>query len=184
MNRELSAPKLLDSKNDESSSGDDSTSIIEFPSTSVGTIASIMIPLRNTTPIPVRVRLGATSSSAAEKSASVDIDDRRKRYVQHLDPPYVQNGLSNADETESSAYRWWEGGGSFYMEDLRGDVISSNHNISIKAGAGALVSLVNPSLHSNVAFVVGCGDRCGIRENASSKNPELRSSIGAAAAAG
>ena len=86
---ELTAPKLFQSKRDfeQSSSDEDGPSVVEFPPTLVGEIASTMIPLRNPTPIPVRVRFGVAPTSASDKSETSDAESVRKRYVPNRDVP-------------------------------------------------------------------------------------------------
>eukprot|EP00980_Cylindrotheca_fusiformis_P008304 scaffold1736_cov127-Cylindrotheca_fusiformis.AAC.118 len=163
--------------------------VVDFSPTAVGAVASMTIPLRNPTSVPIRVRLGSAPSSnkPAQSIEHAAEDWIRNRFLQNLASPYVQNG--KPESGGSNHHLWWNGGGLFYMGDGRGDYIRSNHNITIKAGAGAHVSLVNPSLHSNSAFVIGCGQRCGIRTGNAKKakdytGPEMSSPIGAAAAAG
>jgi hypothetical protein len=185
----LVAPKLIKPKRTSGESKPtnltvDSPSIVEFPSTFVGTLTSATIPLQNPTPIPVRVRLSTSPSVKDSAEGSLD-SNIRNRFLQNLGSPYVQNGVLNPAAFISPHHHWWDSGGSFYMADSRGDIIRSSHNITIRAGKGSHVSLVNPSLHANNAFVVGCGVRCGMRENTNNdEGPELSSTIGAAAAAG
>jgi hypothetical protein len=169
-------------------------SILLFPPTLVGKVTSLTIPLRNPTAVPIRVRIGAASPDfKLDKDADTFGADEtiRKRYFRNQASPYIQNGQSTIIQNESAQHLWWDGGGAFFLSDSRGDVIRSHHNITIRAGAGAHVSLVNPSLHASVAFIVGCGARCGVRDDSQpqksseqSIDPKLTSPIGASAAAG
>jgi hypothetical protein len=201
----LSTPKLFDCDRAkqrapfaESTAGE-SPSIIEFPSTLVGTVVSLTIPLRNPTSVPIRVRVSTAPPIFASEKGPADryegdfsVDETlRDRFLQSRDAPYVQNGQANIIQNENAQHLWWDGGGAFFVSDERGDVVRSHHNITIRAGAGAHVSLVNPSLHANVAFLVGCGIRCGLRDDPqvtkaseSVIDPKLTSPIGASAAAG
>jgi hypothetical protein len=197
----LSTPKLFDAERAKqkalfasSSVDEESPSIIEFHSTQVGAIVSLTVPLRNPTSIPVRVRIaGARSASGEEKDELEYIStdkSLRNRFLQNSHAPYVQNGQAKIIQNENAQHLWWDGGGSYFVADERGDVVRSHHNISIRAGAGACVSLINPSLHASSAFLVGCGIRCAIRDDPKAKaddaaiDPKHSSPIGAAAAAG
>jgi hypothetical protein len=197
----LSTPKLFDAERAKqkalfasSSDDDESPSIIEFPSTQVGAIVSLTIPLRNPTSIPVRVRIAGARSALGEEKDELEYisadKSLRNRFLQNSHAPYVQNGQAKIIQNENAQHLWWDGGGSYFVADERGDVVRAHHNISIKAGSGACVSLVNPSLHANSAFLVGCGIRCAIRDDPQAKaddaalDPKHTSPIGAAAAAG
>jgi hypothetical protein len=43
------------------------------------------------------------------------------------------------------------------MPDDRGDLIQARHNLSITAGPGAHISLINPSLHAFNGLLMACG---------------------------
>ena len=65
----------------------------------------------------------------------------------------------------------------------------SQHNISLSVGGGPTsVSVLNPSLHAQVGFLVGCGTRCGLKDknhlNLVNDHPVSKSPIGASAASG
>jgi hypothetical protein len=197
----LSSPKLFDAERAKqkvlfasSSDDEESPSLIEFPSTQVGAIVSLTIPLRNPTSIPVRVRIAGARSALGEEKDELEYisadKSLRNRFLQNSHAPYVQNGQAKIIQNENAQHLWWDGGGSYFVADDRGDVVRSHQNISIKAGAGASVSLVNPSLHASSAFLVGCGIRCAIRDDPQAKadgvaiDPKHASPIGAAAAAG
>ncbi len=179
----LSAPRLFVKSSEVDSMKN--PAILHFPATLVGSVVSMKIPLKNPTSVPVRVRLAAVSlpTESETQSAKRTLVDR---FMGGLESPYVQSGSGHNDE-ENSNQQWWEGGGAFFLADERGDVIRSNHNISIRAGAGAHVSLVNPSLQSVSAFVLGCGGRYGVRDEMKASEGTLDmkrfSIIGAAAAA-
>eukprot|EP00526_Cylindrotheca_closterium_P004158 CAMPEP_0113639450 /NCGR_PEP_ID=MMETSP0017_2-20120614/20692_1 /TAXON_ID=2856 /ORGANISM="Cylindrotheca closterium" /LENGTH=2345 /DNA_ID=CAMNT_0000550657 /DNA_START=114 /DNA_END=7151 /DNA_ORIENTATION=- /assembly_acc=CAM_ASM_000147 len=166
-------------------------SVIKLPPVLVGEIIATMIPLENPTAVPVKVRLASPPrlGDPFNELDQSDGDKIRTRFLQSLVPPFVQNGRSDPNDNRSPHHLWWDGGGAFFMDDGHGNLIRSNHNITLRAGRGALVSLVNPSLHANSAFVVGCGARCGIREHNSKMTremtgPHVSSPIGAAAASG
>ena len=197
----LAAPRLFDNRRFNgnadvvSNLSTEIPSTVTFPPTLVGSIVSMSIPLRNPTSVPVRVRLGAAPQDfdPEKDSGHLRMDETtRKSYFQNLGSTYVQNGQVDALHNTSGEHLWWDGDGAFFLADERGDVIRSHHNISIRAGPGARVSLVNPSLHASVAFLVGCGERCGMRDESqagsqtgkSTVEPKLTSPIGASAAAG
>lgn len=182
----LVLPRLVASQESYDSSTSHDISSVRFPPTLVGSVSSMKIPLRNPTSVPVRVRLAA-ATPASEADQKNSQDSLKDRFLASLDAPYVQGGSGLPAETDASHHLWWDGGGSFFLVDEAGDVIRSHHNISIKAGAGAHVSLINPSLNSISAFLLGCGPRCGVRDDAkvSENSVDLKhfSTIGASAAA-
>ena len=168
--------------------GEDNTRkapVLQFPATVVGSMVAMKISLRNPTPVPVRVRL-AVASLPNDKDKSSGSQSLQDRFMQSLDPPHVQDGVGQSDEEKVRRQLWWEGGGAFFLADERGDMIRAHHNVSIRAG-GALFSLVSPSLHAISAFVVGCGARCGMREDSQKNEDEFdmrhHSIIGASSAA-
>jgi hypothetical protein len=177
----LSVPKLL---NIEKLSGMrdnvDHAQVVEFQPTFFGHVRSIKIPLRNPTGVPVRVRLGV----ARGKSKFDQTSDS------HLPPPYVQSNQRNDDWPRVwASEQWWDRGGAFFLADFDGNVIRSPFNVSIKSGLGALISTMNPSVSSNIAFLNGCGTRCGIAPENDYKVPlpvsvAPVSPIGISAAAG
>ena len=172
----------------------DEPALVEFTPAHIATVTSLMIPLRNPTSVPVRVRIGTAPPPNADglEGSDFSVDETvRSHFLGSLDAPYVQNGKSSILENEDPQHLWWDGGGAYFISDERGDIVRSYHNITIRAGAGAHVSLVNPSLHSSVAFLVGCGSRCGVRDDPSGTkgsedavDPKLSSPIGASAASG
>ena len=172
----LKVPKLFDNDND----------YLEFEPTIVGSVASSLIAVRNPTGVPIRIRLGIAPTLDAKTSGG---------YVRNQDPtesihnPYVQNGKSSVPTNESTSYSWWDGNGGFFISNEQGDVIRSHNNISVTGGGGTTsISLVNPSLNSQVGFLVGCGKRCGLRDKNNANNflgnPMSSSPIGASAASG
>ena len=171
----LRAPKLFDNDDD----------YLEFDPTIVGSVSRSFISVRNPTGVPVRVRLGVapTPDTLSEDLHFDNIDGIASIH------PYVQNGKSSVPTNKSTAYSWWDGNGAFFSSNEYGDVIRSHNNISVTGGGGTTsISLVNPSLNSQVGFLVGCGKRCGLRDknNANSflTSPMSSSPIGASAAAG
>ena len=188
----LEIPTLLsttESQNTSTSIGDwnfDSVQVVDFEPTLVANVNVRSILVRNPTSVPVRVRL------AAAPLISVDNVDLRTSYLGNLPSPYVQSRRSvPLSPREYAHHQWWDRGGSFFHPDFEGDMIRSHYNITIKSGIGGRISLVNPSFLGSVAFLVGCGSRCGLRqENKMKKNFESlvnltpTSPIGASAAAG
>lgn len=158
-----------------------SSSTMCFEPTLIGNVASGYIPLRNPTPVAIRVRLGV---------APLGTNNPLSGFLGSFQIPYVQSRrkviLSPRDYAH---HQWWESGGSFFHHDSSGNLIRSHYNITMRAGSGARVSLVNPSFLANSAFLVGCGGRCGLR-NEMQPNLEIlvnlapTSPIGASAAMG
>jgi len=188
----LEIPTLLsttESQNPSTRIGDwnfDSVQVVDFDPTLVANVNVRSILVRNPTSVPVRVRL------AAAPLISVDNVDLRTSYLGNLPSPYVQSRRSAPlSPREYAHHQWWDRGGSFFHPDFEGDMIRSHYNITIKSGIGGRISLVNPSFLGSVAFLVGCGSRCGLRqENKMKKNFESlvnltpTSPIGASAATG
>ncbi|CAB9521372.1 expressed unknown protein [Seminavis robusta] len=213
----LAAPKLFDCLRATESDAiadavigdDDSPSVVEFTPTRVADVSSLTIPLRNPTAVPVRVRL-VTVAPPKRKNASANSgtsekdpvkakfsaeEEVRNAFIKSSSPPFVQNKKLNTTTQHYHAgviaeQLWWDGAGGYFLADEYGDLVRSHHNIRIMAGAGAHVSLANPSLHSNVALLVGCGARCGVRDEKHSpfmqdgNESKLTSPLGASAAAG
>jgi len=196
----LATPKLLDHERANAMShipvaliGDDTTpSTIDFKPTLVADITSLTIPLQNPTSVPVRVRLavapnqdpnGAEDKNPLKTKFGID-DELRNSFTGYSESPFVQNGAVSAE------HQWWDGYGGYFLADNYGDTISSFHTVRFVADDGAQVSLVNPSLQSNIAFLAGCGVRCGIRDKknqpkeASNETAQPVSPIGSAAAVG
>ena len=142
------------------SSGED-PDVLEFDTVHVGETTTMNVPVINPTGMTVRLRL-----TAAEIS---DEDDSSNVFVQ-------------TSPTELHPY--WTGG-SYWMSDNVGNLISATHNVTIKSGAGAFVSLLNPALHTMSAFVLGCGKRCAQNNEVEGTVEEkLYSVIGAASGEG
>eukprot|EP00986_Skeletonema_menzelii_P003279 scaffold981_cov144-Skeletonema_menzelii.AAC.11 len=138
---------------------------LKFDTVHVGEITNLNVPVRNPTGMPVRVRL-----TAAEISGGNDEDDMNNNV-------FVQS-------SPSEYHPWWTGG-SYWMSDNVGNLISATHNVTIKSGAGAFVSLLNPALHTMSSFVLGCGSRCAISNEVDSTVEEkLYSAVGAASGNG
>ena len=157
-----------------STRGDDTTpSILKVPATAVGDVTFIKLPVRNPTAVPVRVRLAVSSLRGKALSDSIESsqhDPIVERFLGDSQAPYVHTGMLATPEVEHDANRqWWGPDGGYFQSDLHGDVIRSHQNVTIKAGSGAQFSLINPSVMFNTAFLVGCGTRCGIADEATSK---------------
>lgn len=203
----LATPKLLDTERAKGKMmfakpiDDGSPSIIDFPPTLVAGVSSLMIPLRNPTAVPVRVRLAVAPQKAEKEDKEttkllneLGVDENiRSHFLGKFESPYVQNGMRSAETpTESARSLWWDGDGAYFLTDYHGDLIRSRYNMTIKAGTGAHVSLINPSLLSNTAFLTGCGPRCAVRNDVPKKiqssplavDVRMSSPIGASAAGG
>ena len=203
----LKIPTLVDHSRSEESfirkTDGSELSMLQFPPTRIADVTSLTIPLRNPTPVPIRVRLAAFTKSHQEsvddKYDDIGLNfvssDVRDRYLNPYNPVYVQNENIKDQPRRGDAQHWWEGGGAFFLPDDRGDIIQARYNLSITAGPGAHISLVNPSLHSFNGLSMGCGTRCGVREESGqgtnglveqSSQPRMKyySPIGASSASG
>jgi len=200
----LETPKLLDiervwgsSLHKEANEG--SPSVVELPPTLVATVSSLTIPLRNPTAVPVRVRLAVPPPCYGKDDtdnggiSELGVDESiRANFLGKLGSPYVQTGMKAVESpNENARSLWWDGEGAYFLPDSHGDLIRSHHTMSLQGGAGAHVSLANPSLLSNTAFIVGCDSRCGVRDDSPQKdhgspqvNLRVTSPIGASAAGG
>ena len=164
----------------------DSLQVVEFEPTLVANAKARKIRVFNPTAVPIRVRLATAPHLSGNR------DDIRSSYLGSLPSPYVQSRRKlSVSPKDVAHHQWWDSGGAFFLPDLEGDMIRSHYNITIKSGIGGRISLVNPSFVGSVAFLVGCGSRCGLHsENVAKKNFESlinltpTSPIGAAAAAG
>jgi len=153
-------------------------SVLQFPPTRIADVTSLTVPLRNPTSVPIRVRLAAFSEPQQGGVDDIyqDIDfsfvpsDVHDRYLDRYSSVYVQNGDITDQPSRGDAQHWWEGGGAFILPDDRGDLIQARYNLSITAGPGAHISLVNPSLHTFNGLSMSCGTRCGVREDSQGKN--------------
>jgi len=161
----LEMPKLFDGNGGD---GDNSLSpssigVVDFDTVHIADTSTRYIPISNPTAMSIRVRLAAIDS---------------------VDGSFVEDKLSHKNvfvqKTPDDRHSWWTGG-SYWMSDDDGQLISATHNVTIKSGAGAYVSLLNPALHTMSAFVLGCGRRCGLRNDQESNGEEKNySPIGAA----
>jgi len=166
-------------------------SVLEFPATPLAKVSSLYLPLHNPTSIPVRVRLAVLPPRRTEKNADqhqlqklLGVDQKlRTSFTGRFIPPYIQPGKSKQRaHKRSSLNNWWDEIGGFYLNDFDGDIIRSHHNVTIIAGANALVSLFNPSLLASTAFILGCGSRCGFKGDENERR--MWSPIGASASIG
>eukprot|EP00934_Nitzschia_sp_Nitz4_P004998 Nitzschia sp. Nitz4//scaffold14_size191712//27450//35452//NITZ4_001702-RA/size191712-snap-gene-0.126-mRNA-1//1//CDS//3329536864//4988//frame0 len=181
----LEEPRLFESHNREN--GKFGASFLEFPPTLVGTWAALKIPLRNPLSVPVRVRLAAAMPTSDQDEPTLS-PKLQEEFLHDLDSPYVQSYRLSESQKEAGKHLWWDGGGAFFQADGNGDVIRSQHNVTIRAGTGAQVRIINPSIHSSSAFINGCSSRCGVaddyKQTNSPQDPKLSSVIGAGSAAG
>ncbi len=121
---------------------DDSMGVVDFGTVHVADTIFRHVSIVNPTAMTIRVRLAAVDS----------IDGGIREGAKSI---YVQN-------TPDDHHPWWTGA-SYCMSNDQGHLIFASHNVTIKSGVGAFVSLLNPALHTMSAFVVGCGNRCGLR---------------------
>ncbi|KAI2491106.1 hypothetical protein MHU86_23457 [Fragilaria crotonensis] len=169
-------------------------SVFEFPPTAVADAVSLMLPLRNPTGIPVKVKLATISweeiirdAQKAEDFNTLATDEVRERYLSRYESVFTQTGFESP--LKSPGHSWWEGSGAFFQADDQGQLVQSRHNITITVGSKSKVSLINPWLFAQSAFTIGCGRRCGLREegyegNVFESGLRKTSPIGASAAAG
>jgi hypothetical protein len=148
-------------------------STLNFPATLVGSVAAIHIPLHNPTAVPVRVRLtvppfarGSTSKYREGPFADAAV----KKFIGHWRPPYIQSSSPYKMSTRDEGNRfWWGPDTAYFQADSNGDITRSHQNVTIKAGSGAKFTLIDPSVMFNIAFLAGCGRRCGILEDGSTQ---------------
>jgi hypothetical protein len=194
----LETPQLLDTDRVKTTlhRDDEKIPVVDFPRTYVASVSSITIPVKNPTAVPIRVRLAALPEEDEELTrTSYDLESEigadpiaRERFLKGLTAPYVQNGRRAHTNPGIVRQQWWDGSGSFFLSDFSGGLIRSHYNITVRAGSGALVSLLNPALLSNIGFLAGCGSRCGVRDDMMKNDVfyDLRrtSPIGASSATG
>eukprot|EP00804_Cyclotella_cryptica_P011397 CCRYP_016060-RA/>CCRYP_016060-RA protein AED:0.17 eAED:0.17 QI:126/1/1/1/1/1/4/2069/2789 len=132
----------------------DSIGVVEFNPTHVAQTSSIYIPVSNPTGMRVRIQLASVAGG-----------------IEWNEGMFIQ--ASSTDR-----HPWWTGE-SFWMSGKDGHVIAASHNVTFSSGTGSLVSLVNPSLQSISAFLLGCGTRCGRRSDTENAGEDvLYSTIG------
>jgi hypothetical protein len=187
----LDAPTLVDTSKVGHQVASDGPTVVKFPSTPVSAISMIFLPLRNPTGVPVRVRLATVSlagfnNEPQREDSAIGVDaEVRRRYLGDLPTPYVQTGkVGNDSSSRVSSDHWWAGDGAFMLSSFDGDLLRSYHNASIFAGAGAHVSLCNPSLLGSTALMAGCGPGCGIRQEIPKHKEAASNPIGASAGVG
>ncbi|GAX27345.1 hypothetical protein FisN_23Lh080 [Fistulifera solaris] len=173
-------------------------STLNFPATLVGSLTSINIPLHNPTAVPVRVRLTVppfARGSSLKNREGPFADAAVKKFIGQWRPPYIQSSLVDKMSTTEEGNRfWWGPDKAYFQADSNGDITRSHQNVTIKAGSGAKFTLIDPSVMFNIAFLAGCGRRCGLLEDGSKQKraPFVHglvglipmSPIGASAAAG
>jgi len=122
----------------------DGANYLQFNVTPVAQVAQLYVPIHNPSGSPIRVRLATMISS---KTESFQINDSTIR--SSIDSDFFVQG------TLKESNPWWTGG-LYYLADQKGIMMCSTHNVTLKAGKGASLSLSNPSLYSSAAFVQGC----------------------------
>mmetsp|Transcript_34824 Transcript_34824/g.51040 ORF Transcript_34824/g.51040 Transcript_34824/m.51040 type:complete len:1874 (+) Transcript_34824:600-6221(+) len=158
----LDVPTLFDKSESKLHDDDiDSSGVLDFEPVHVAQVSKRYMRVRNPSGIPIQVRL-----SAPAFVDDIEVDSQNQLFVQ---------------TNSGDSHPWWTGG-SYWVSDSESNLLQSNHNLTIKSGGGAYVSLVNPSLHSISSFVLGCGKRCGLRNEASNTAEKMYSPIGAASA--
>jgi hypothetical protein len=195
----LSMPNLVQPQRkymyvDQNDNENDFFSVLEFPPTAVANVASLKIPLKNPTGVPVKVRLATISweelirdAAKAEKYHTLATDEVRELYLEKFESVYTQTGCTSP--IQSPGRSWWEGVPSFYQADDQGNLILARQNFTLKSGGRSHLSFVNPSIYTHSAFLVGCGGRCGLRDERSPVDRfeiglQKASSMGASAAVG
>ena len=136
----LEIPRLLNIRSEllRNHSSIQRNNYIDFGITSISKASELFIPIRNPTGTAIRVRLAVCNECWSQGESEV----------------FVQSQAS-------SKHPWWTGG-SFFLPNEKGDLLISNHNVTIETPGGSSLSLMNPSLHSSTAFTRGCfGRRCG-----------------------
>jgi hypothetical protein len=140
---------------------EDSIGVVDFGTIPVADTAIRNVQIMNPTAMTLRVRLAA---------------------IDRIDGSFGNEGLLQRNiyvQNQDEHHDWWTGGG-YWMSDDEGYLISASHNVTIKSGAGAFVCLLNPALHAMTAFVLGCGRKCGLRNDQDSNEEEKNySPIGA-----
>ncbi len=173
-------------------------STLSFPATLVGSVTAIHIPLHNPTAVPVRVRMAVAPFARGSASKYRDgpfADAAVKKFVGQWRPPYIQSSsLDILSITDEGNRFWWGPDKAYFQADSNGDITRSHQNVTIKAGSGAKFTLIDPSVMFNIAFLAGCGRRCGLLEDGGTqkRTPFVHglvglipmSPIGASAAAG
>jgi hypothetical protein len=150
----LDLPSLF-SGNRESSFG-----VVEFDSVYVAQTSTQYIPVSNPTGMSIRVQLSAAASGSDSEK---DLFMGTKEFMQ---------------TAATDRHPWWTGE-SYWMSAKDGQIIGAPHNVTFTSGAGSTVNLVQPSLQTISAFVLGCGTRCGKRSDVeNSGNDLLYSTIG------
>lgn len=167
---------------------------ISFKPTLLGDVSSAMIPIKNPSNVPVRVRLAVIPPKRGGEEDQTQATYRGySSFLGDYDSPFIQT-RQHPNLYDDATNLWWGQSGSFHHFSDGGDGIRSGHNVSIKTGNGAQFTLVNPSVMYSSAFLVGCGSRCGLSDDTTSANMSPFSQrqseqspfspIGAAAAAG
>ena len=135
---------------------EDSVGIVNFDTIHVADTATRFVRIVNPTAMSIHVRL-----NAIDTFDGIDVCSQKSVHV----------------ETEGDQQSWWTGG-SYWMADDQGPLLSATHNVTVRAGpAGAFVSLFNPALSSMSAFVLGCGRRCALRNEQDANSEEKRFSV-------
>lgn len=136
----LEVPRLLDIRSEllRNHSSIQRNNFVDFGLTTISKASELFIPIRNPTGTAIRVRLAVCNECWAQGESGV----------------FVQSQAG-------SKHPWWTGG-SYFLPNEKGDLLISNHNVTIETPGGSALSLMNPSLHSSTAFTRGCiGRRCG-----------------------
>lgn len=135
---------------------DDSVGIVNFDTIHVADTATRFVRIVNPTAMNIHVRLNTMDTFDG-------IDDCSQKSV-HV-------------EAENDKQSWLTGG-SYWMANDQGPFLYASHNVTVRAGpADAFVSLFNPALSSMTAFVLGCGRRCGQRNELDANSEEKRFSV-------
>jgi hypothetical protein len=140
---ELDVPRLFDFMSMQNITNPTKTkNFLNFGVVTISKTSKMFIPVVNPSGFPIIVRL-----------LSYDPRERGNGYV--------SESQIFVPSKKSDKHHWWTGG-SYFNTDDKGDLLMSNHNVTIETSSGSSLSLLNPSLHSSSAFTHGCtGRRCG-----------------------
>eukprot|EP00978_Attheya_sp_CCMP212_P018009 scaffold48735_cov59-Attheya_sp.AAC.1 len=142
--------------NEDADSFVDGARVIPFRPTPMGKTHAVSVHIRNPTSVPIIVRLTAADVSnrplTGEDGEELDPDDDDRIY----DGIYIQSEEGDDDP-------WWSGVGHFVSDSI-GNLLQSTERFTSSTEKSALTQGFIPSLQSISAFILGCGKRCGIKD--------------------
>jgi len=150
----LDVPRLLNS--------DGAPPTLKFPSTPVGEVSSVMIPLYNPTNAPVRVKL-ATLPQDFERSSEL-YNGEVEKFLGVYKPPFVQTREFMASSVaDGPNFPWWGPLSYYYHYDSYGVACQTDVNITITKANGARMTVFSPTTTYTNGFSIPCYNRCGLR---------------------